>query len=99
MRNPHQSPRLQAPTLPTRWLRSLGLAVLVWCFFIALATAFGGVMSFGTGKAEELPKWNGWFYLCFCAKEGAIFGTILTWPLALIAFVVSWLAWRPERTD
>ena len=68
------------------------LAVFVWFFLIALASIFGGFMSFFTGKAEELPKWNGWSYLFFSAKAGAMMGAILTLPIALITFVVSCLA-------
>ena len=46
-------------------------------------------MSFYTGKAEELPKWNGWPYLVFSVKEFAVMGVIVTWPLAvIIAFVI-----------
>ena len=40
------------------------------------------------GKAEELPKWNGWSYLFFCAKEFAMMGAILTLPIAVIIALV-----------
>jgi hypothetical protein len=64
----------------------------VWFVFILLASAFGGLTSFFTGKAAELPKWNGLHYLLFCAKEGAMMGVIVTWPCGVIAFVVSYFA-------
>jgi len=72
-------------------------AILVWCCFIVLASALGGFLSFYTGKAEELPKWNGWSYLIFSAKEGAMFGAILTWPLAIIALVFSFFSSGSEN--
>jgi hypothetical protein len=69
-------------------IRAFRFALLVWVCCIAAAAITGGLASFWTGRTEELPKWNGWSYLVFCGKEGAILGAILTWPLALFVLVV-----------
>jgi hypothetical protein len=45
---------------------------------------FGAVMSLFTGKADDLPQWNGVSYMVFCAKEGFLFGAIVAFPVALI---------------
>ena len=74
------------------------VSAAVWCCCIGLAAMFGGILSFFTGKADELPKWNGWSYLAFSLKEGAMFGVILAWPFAMIAFVVSYL-WTRSKGD
>ncbi len=96
--NPYQPPDLPPSAAPSRWLRSVITALLVWCCFIFLASALGAFLSFYTGKAAELPNWNGWSYLMFSAKEGAMFGAILSWPLAIIALILSLLASRRSRT-
>ena len=64
------------------------VGILIWLGLIAASAVFGSVMSLFTGESSELPKWNGWSYLAFCAKEGAMFGAVLTWPIALIVFLV-----------
>ena len=92
MSNPYQPPPVSAPPRSSRWLRSVVISMCVWVFFILLASAFGGLSSFYTGKAGEIPKWNGLSYFLFSAKEGAMMGAILTCPCAAIAFVVSYFA-------
>jgi hypothetical protein len=69
-------------------IRASCITFLVWLCFIVAAAILGGLSSFYTGRAEELPKWNGWAYLIFSVKEGAMFGALVTWPLALVVFVV-----------
>jgi len=96
--NRHQSTELSASVAPSRWLRPVVVALLVWCCLIFLASALGALLSFYTGKAAELPKWNGWSYLVFSAKEFAMMGAILSSPFAVIAFVVSLLASRRSKT-
>jgi hypothetical protein len=70
-------------------MRPILIAIVVWMGLIGAAAAFGGFMSLYTGKASELPKWNGWSYLIFCAEQGAMFGAVLTWPIALVVFFVA----------
>lgn len=70
--------------------RPLVFATIAWLGLIAAATALGGFSSLFTGKVTELPKWNGWSYLVFCAREGAMLGTVLALPLALITFLFAW---------
>lgn len=76
-------------------MRHLRIAIFVWLGLIAAAAAFGCFMSLYTGKASELPTWNGWAYLVFCAQEGATFGAILTWPIALFVWLLAWAGSRP----
>jgi hypothetical protein len=79
-------------------LRPITLAVAVWLAFILLASLCGALMSFYTGKAADLPKWNGWSYLLFSAEEFAMFAAMLTWPISLVVFAVSVIrANRPKR--
>jgi len=73
-------------------MRPLIVAVLVLFGLLAIATMVGAFMSFLTGRADELPQWNGLTYLIFCAKEGAMFGTMCAVPIAVLTFVVVWLA-------
>ena len=101
MGNPYQPPNAsmsdpQPSVMPSRLWRSVIVASAVWCCFIGLAAMFGGILSLFTGKADELPTWNGWSYLAFSVKEGTMFGVILTWPFALIAFVLSYIASRSK---
>jgi hypothetical protein len=62
---------------------------------------FGASMSLFTGRAEELPKWNGFDYMLFCAREGAMLGTVAALPLAATAFMFAWIALSvgPHRSD
>ena len=77
----------------TKLYRFAVVTVLIWGLFITCATVFGATTSFYTGKAEELPKWNGWSYLFFSAREFAVMGVILTWPIAMtIGLIVSALS-------
>ena len=69
-------------------------AFLVWLALVGVSATFGGLTSLFTGDSKQLPTWNGWSYFLFCAKEGAMFGAILTWPIALIAFVVALIVFR-----
>jgi hypothetical protein len=73
--------------------RALLVGFCAWLGLILLGAAFGGLLSFGTGATTELPKWNGWSYFAFSAREGASFAAIVTWPVGLIVVVVS-LQWR-----
>ncbi len=72
-------------------MRSLTIGILVWLALIAAATVYGGLMSLCTGNGAELPKWNGWFYLFFCAQQGAMFAVVLTWPIPIVVSIVAWI--------
>jgi ABC-type Fe3+-siderophore transport system permease subunit len=71
-------------------MRALVTALSLWLILIAIAAMFGGLTSFITGKSADLPQWNGWSYLFFSVKEGALFAILLTWPLPLFLFLVFW---------
>jgi hypothetical protein len=77
-----------------RWfrLRPTTIAISVWLSLTAAATALGGFASLYTGKASDLPQWNGWSYLLFCAREGAMVGGTLALPIALVVFLFLWFA-------
>lgn len=72
------------------------MAAAAWCCYIGLAAILGGILSFCTGYTEEIPKWNGWSYLIFSMKEGAMLGIVLTCPAALIVFFISYFSTRSE---
>jgi hypothetical protein len=78
-----------------RWFRvsPITVAAAVWLSLTALATVIGGCGSLYTGKAADIPQWNGWSYLLFCAREGAMLGGVLALPVALAVFVFLWIAW------
>lgn len=78
------------PSRLWRFLRSVVVAVLVWCCFVALGAIMGGVLSCYTGKAEEISKWNGWSYFMFSVKEFSKFGAVLSFPFVMLAFAISW---------
>jgi hypothetical protein len=78
-------------------MRSLGIAVIVGTVLVTAAAFVGGVLSLFTGKATDLPQWNGWPYFFFCAREGAIFGAIVALPIAGVAFIL--LAFRSSGGD
>ena len=77
-------------------MRPLIIAVIVWLVLIAAASILGGYSSLYTGIASELPKWNGWSYLLFCAREFAILGAVLTLPVAVLVFIGAWMASRRQ---
>jgi hypothetical protein len=77
-------------------MRALLISIAVWFDLILVGATWGGLGSFYTGKASELPKWNGWNYFWFAAKEGAIISSILSFPIAVIAFLIIWSATRHE---
>ncbi|QNN23775.1 hypothetical protein HED60_16360 [Planctomycetales bacterium ZRK34] len=80
-------------------MRALLVGITVYMGLIIAGFIFGGVLSFGTGSAEELPKWNGGAYLFFCAGEGAMFAAILTWPIGILASLVTWwITFRLRKT-
>ena len=93
--NPYQSPKVAPARKPwvkaliIKALRSAIIGLSVWLGLIAAAAAFGAFTSLYAGDASELPKWNGWGYLTFSAKEGAMFGFVLSWPIALISSLVT----------
>lgn len=68
------------------FLHAILAGVVTWSSLIVLASILGAVASCYTGKASELPKWNGWQYLLFSAKEFAKFGAVLSGPVAVAAF-------------
>lgn len=69
-------------------MRSLTLAARIY-FGLILLAAFGGALSsFFTGKARDLPQWNGWSYLIFCVKEFAFFGAMMAFPIFILTLVV-----------
>jgi hypothetical protein len=73
--------------------RALSFGIIAWVGLVLAGAVVGRLLSFGTGTASELPKWNGWSYLAFSAREGARAAEVLTWFVALVVFVVS-LVWR-----
>jgi hypothetical protein len=105
--NPYESPL--APEAKTPQSRSglvsgvIGSAVvgvMTWLGLIAAAAAFGSLTSLYTGQSSELPKWNGWSHFVFCAKDGAMFGFVLTWPIAVIVFLVGAVrSWQRAMRD
>ena len=70
-------------------MRALLIGIIAWLGFIVAGAVFGAFLSLGTGTRSELPKWNGWSYLVFVVKEGAMAGVELTWPIALLVFIVA----------
>jgi hypothetical protein len=75
-------------------MRALGIAIVAWIGLLFAGAVVGGFASSFTGYASELLKWNGWSYVMFCAQEGAMFGAVLTWPIALIVFLVGFASSR-----
>jgi len=83
-------------------MRPFVIATAVWASLIAAAWAFGGLMSFYTGITSELPKWNGWSYFFFCAKEGAMMCAVLfSLPFAAIVLLIACLKlrWRVKKSQ
>jgi len=75
-----------------RIVTAVTVSAIVWVCLIIAASGFGGMMSLYTGEAAELPKWNGWAYFFFSAKEGAMLGAVLSLPLVIIVFILAWVA-------
>jgi hypothetical protein len=50
------------------------------------------VASTYTGKASELPKWNGLDYFLFCGKEFAMLAGAISLPFAVMFFIFLWWA-------
>lgn len=103
--NPYETPReqnirpeSQTISFTIRVVRCLVIGVLVWLGLTVAAAGFGGLMSLGAEEVSELPKWNGWSYFTFSVKEGAMFGVVLTWPIALIVFLVAMVRSRRPAT-
>lgn len=75
-------------------MRPLAVAATVWFSLTIIAAICGGVLSMFTGKAGNLPQWNGWPYFIFCTKEGMLFGQLIAFPAAILALVVAWIISR-----
>ena len=73
------------------------MAFALWCCLVGLAAILGARLSYYTGRAHEIPKWNGWSYLIFSVKEFALIGAILALPFAMITFAISYLVSRPKK--
>lgn len=69
-------------------MRSLWMTLSVWLALAACGACLGGVLSCYTGKAGDLPQWNGWDYFLFCMREWFAFGAIFTIPIAVAVFLV-----------
>lgn len=66
------------------------ISVTLWLGCIGAGAVLGAHLSFYSGERSQLPKWNGWDYLLFSAKESAILCGIFGIPIAVIAFCMAW---------
>jgi hypothetical protein len=68
------------------------VTTLAWLCVLGAGFALGGVASTYTGKASELPKWNGLDYFLFCGKEFAMLAGAISLPFAVMFFIFLWWA-------
>jgi hypothetical protein len=80
-------------------MRPFIIGLLVWLGLTIAASALGGILSLYTGDASELPQWNGWTYFLFGVAEGALFGAMFTWLIALLVFVIAWACFRDHDVE
>jgi hypothetical protein len=92
-RNPYQAPDEQA--MQRRYVsKPLIMAATTWFIQVGLAVLLGAIASLYTGRAEELPNWNGWSYMFFSARDFAMVGMVVALPMTLIVLCLTWLGFK-----